>query len=101
MSFDKIKSYWNNQPCNMKHSSKPLASVEYFDEVEEKKYLVEPHIPKFANFAKWKNKKVLELGCGIGTDSINFARHGAILTIVELSDVSLDICKKRFAAYGD
>ena len=87
----------------MKHSSKPLASVEYFDEVEKKKYLVEPHIPKFANFAKWKNKKVLELGCGIGTDSINFARHGAILTIltiVELSDVSLDICKKRFAAYG-
>ena len=78
----------------MKHSSKPLASVEYFDEVEKKKYLVEPHIPK------WKNKKVLELGCGIGTDSINFARHGAILTIVELSDVSLDICKKRFAAHG-
>ena len=100
MSFDNIKSYWNNQPCNMKHSSKPLASVEYFDEVEKKKYLVEPHIPKFANFSKWKNKKVLELGCGIGTDSINFARHGAILTIVELSDVSLDICKKRFAAYG-
>ncbi len=36
MSFDNIKSYWNNQPCNMKHSSKPLASVEYFDEVEKK-----------------------------------------------------------------
>jgi hypothetical protein len=41
----------------MKHSSKPLASVEYFDEVEKKKYLVEPHIAKFANFAKWKNKR--------------------------------------------
>jgi hypothetical protein len=36
----------------------------------------------------------------IGTDSINFVRAGANLTIVELSDVSLNICKKRFEIYG-
>jgi len=100
MSFDRIKDYWNNQPCNIKHSSKPFASIEYFDDVEHKKYFVEHHIRDFADFDKWKDKRVLELGCGIGTDSINFARAGAILTVVELSDVSLEICKKRFALYG-
>jgi hypothetical protein len=63
MSFEKIKSYWNNQPCNINHSSKPFLSIEYFNEIEKKKYFVEPHIPEFANFAKWKNKNVLELGC--------------------------------------
>jgi 2-polyprenyl-3-methyl-5-hydroxy-6-metoxy-1,4-benzoquinol methylase len=96
---DQVKQFWNDRPCNIKHSGKEFLSKEYFDEVEYKKYLVEPHIPGFADFEKWKGKKVLEIGCGIGTDSINFARNGAELTIVEFSDKSLEICKKRFEVF--
>jgi ubiquinone/menaquinone biosynthesis C-methylase UbiE len=98
--IENIKKYWNYRPCNVKHSSKPFLSKEYFDEVEQKKYFVEPHIPLFADFQKWKGKNVLELGCGIGTDSINFVRNGANLTVVELSDESLNICKERFKVFG-
>ena len=100
MSIETVKKYWNDRPCNVKHSKKSFMSKEYFDEVESKKYFVEPHIPKFADFKKWNGKKVLELGCGIGTDSINFVRNGADLTIVELSEKSLEICKQRFKVYG-
>ena len=98
--IQQIKKYWNERPCNIRHSNKPIGTVEYFDEVEKRKYFVEPHIPKFAEFGKWKGKNVLEIGCGIGTDSVNFARAGANLTIVELSDKSLDVCKSRFQIEG-
>ena len=98
--IENIEKYWSDRPCNINHSKKEFLSKEYFDEVEQKKYFVEPHIQKFADFEMWRGKKVLEIGCGLGTDSINFARHGSDLTIVELSSRSLEICKKRFEVFG-
>ncbi len=100
VSIDEVKNFWDKRPCNIKHSNKPLGSREYFDEVEQRKYFVEPHIPVFAEFKKWQGKSVLEIGCGIGTEAINFARNGAILTVIELSKESLELTKKRFANYG-
>jgi 2-polyprenyl-3-methyl-5-hydroxy-6-metoxy-1,4-benzoquinol methylase len=100
VSIDSVKQFWNNRPCNIRHSNKPIGTREYFDEVELRKYFVESHIPPFAEFERWRGKKVLEIGCGIGTEAINFARNGAILTVVELSEESLILAKKRFEVYG-
>jgi 2-polyprenyl-3-methyl-5-hydroxy-6-metoxy-1,4-benzoquinol methylase len=94
-----VKDYWNSRPCNIRHSTKPIGTREYFDEVEARKHFVEPHIPGFAEFERWKGKKVLEIGCGIGTAMINFAREGAQVTAVDLSDQSLELAKKRVQVY--
>jgi len=100
LTLERVREFWDRRPCNVRHSIKPVGSLEYFEEVERRKYLVEPHIPEFAQFSRWKGKQVLELGCGIGTDSVNFARKGAHLTAVDLSERSLEICRQRFRAYG-
>src|ERR1017187_963444 len=96
----KVSDYWNARPCNIRHSSQPVGTREYFDEVEARKYMVEPHIPGFAEFEKWREKRVLEIGCGIGTDTINFARHGARVTSVDLSEKSLELARQRARVYG-
>src|SRR5215510_5455710 len=95
-----VQQYWNDRPCNIRHSPKPVGEREYFDEVEARKYFVEPHIPRFAEFPRWRGQRVLEVGCGIGTDTISFLRNGALVTSVDLSTESLALAKRRAEVYG-
>ena len=99
-NIDAVKAYWDRRPCNIRHSKAEIGTKEYFDEVEARKYFVEPHIPGFARFERWAGKRVLEIGCGIGTDAVNFVRAGADYTAVEVSEVSLGLTRQRFAAFG-
>ena len=99
VTIEEVKKFWNDRPCNVKHSSKDIGTKEYFNEVEKKKFFVEPHILKFTYFSSCKGKKVLEIGCGLATVGANFAFHGADYTGVELSEESLKLAKKRFEVF--
>jgi len=100
LPIERVREYWDNRPCNIRHSPKPVGTREYFDEVETRKYFVEPHILRFAEFERWRGKRVLEIGCGIGTDTMNFARNGASVTAVDISEKSLEIARKRAEVNG-
>lgn len=100
VSIQKVKDYWNARPCNIRHSTAEIGTEEYFNQVEARKYFVEPHIPALAEFEKWRGKKVLEIGCGIGTDTMNFARAGATVTAIDLSAESIKLAKKRAEVFG-
>jgi len=98
--IDAVRAFWNSRPCNILHSPKAVGTREYFDDVEHRKYFVEPHIPEFADFQRWAGKRVLEIGCGIGTDTVNFARAGAQVTAIDLSDASADLTRRRLEVFG-
>ena len=100
VTIDDVRTYWDDRPCNVRHSKKEIGTIEYFDEVERKRYTAEPHIPSFAGFSNTNSKKVLEVGCGMATEGINFVRCGATYTGTDLSVESLDLAKKRFKVYN-
>ena len=99
-AIDAVRDYWNARPCNIRHSLKPIGERDYYLEVRQRKHFIEPHIPGFAEFAKWKGKRVLEVGCGLGTASFCFAEAGAEMTSVDLSSKSLEIAEQGARALG-
>lgn len=100
--FDSIRRYWDRRPCNIRHSAIDFSEYPhlYSQQVSSRKYHVEPHIPAFADFPHWRGKSVLELGCGIGTDTLSFAAHGAKVVAIDISAKSLEVAQKRAEAMG-
>jgi len=99
---DEVRQFWDKKPCNSgwQFEGVKFGTKEYYDRVTEKKFIVEPHIPAFAEFSRWKGKSVLEVGGGLCTTALAFAKAGADVTVVDLSPKSMELCKERFTTYN-
>jgi ubiquinone/menaquinone biosynthesis C-methylase UbiE len=98
--IEAVQAFWNAHPYEIQRSKKAVGTRDYFKEVENRRYLIEPHIPDFADFGRWRDATVLELGCGIGTDAINFGRAGARVMAVDLSEASASLAEQRAEVFG-
>lgn len=55
----------------------------------------EPAILDLIGFPRWRDCDVIELGCGIATDGVNFARNGARYTGLDQSSTAVTIARER------
>ena len=99
-SRELVSKYWDEQPCDSEGLGFPEGSLEFFEEMEERRYSYQSFIHSFAQFTRWRGKKVLEVGCGCGTDFLQFTRAGAETYAVDLSRHSVELAKKRLKLYG-
>jgi ubiquinone/menaquinone biosynthesis C-methylase UbiE len=100
VSIERVRSFWNANPCQHDLSIQEDRRA-YFEEISRKRYEGrEWHVPLVADFARFRGQAVLEIGCGIGTDGFEFARHGARYSAVDLTPESAAIARERFALFG-
>lgn len=92
--------FWTRYQPGFRFATSPAGSPEFFTEVEEHRYRLEPHIAEVVRFEQWAEQEVLEAGCGIATDGARFARAGARYTAVDPSPTALDLARRRFELEG-
>jgi SAM-dependent methyltransferase len=97
---ERVREFWQAHPCGSKFSDAEIGTREFFDRVEQHRFEKEWHIPGAANFAGAKGLRVLEIGCGVGTDGLQFARAGATYTGVDLTDAAIELARKNLASAG-
>lgn len=60
----------------------------------------EGHFRKIFDYKTYVGRRVLEVGCGLGTMSMNWAQRGALVTAVDLNRVAVEQTAKRFRLCG-
>ena len=98
----KAREQWGEDPCGAVHGrAYEFGSREFFDEVERHRYQdYAPWMPRVMGFNEFAGKELLEVGCGMGTDLLQFARGGARVTGVDLTPRSIEISRSHLDLYG-
>ena len=98
-SIATVQKFWDANPCGSKLSDAD-DRIGYFAEIERKRYKHEPHIREIAKFHDFKDKLVLEIGTGIGTDALQFIRAGANHTGIDLTHAGPELAREQCGLNG-
>jgi ubiquinone/menaquinone biosynthesis C-methylase UbiE len=102
VKLEQIKNYWSgkNVPQQWYSDRTPL-TLAWFNELRYFRYkLYYEYLNEAAEFKYHSNEKVLEVGCGIGTDLAEYALNGANVSGIDLGNDQIDLTKLNFDLRG-
>jgi len=95
-----IARYWNERIHDLAIATHPIGSPGFFEELDEYRFDKLSYLPQVVDFSAYRGKTILEVGCGAGIDLVRFAKGGAIVTGVDLSQTAIDLASQNFAQRG-
>ena len=99
-TVDTVRDFWQAHINNEYYTDAERASEEYFDEIERRRYATHYHLPELFASMDGGGRRLLEIGCGIGVDSIQLARRGFEVTAVDLTENALTVARQLRAHRG-
>src|SRR5215510_8811182 len=98
----RAREQWSQDPCGATYDREhTLGTREFFDAIERHRYAeYAPWMPSTMGFDQFPGACLLEIGCGMGSALVQFARGGASCTGIDITPRSIEITRHRFALYG-
>jgi SAM-dependent methyltransferase len=95
-----VRQYWETHIHDLEISQHPPGSPGFFADHEQYHFEKLHHLPQLVPFAGYAGRRVLDVGCGAGTDLMRFVRNGAIGTGVDLATSAITLARTNFALEG-
>ena len=92
-----VRAYWDTHIHDLDVTTHPPGTPRFFADLEHYHFEKLHHLPRLVPFDQYRGRRVLEVGCGAGTDLIRFARGGANVTGVDLAPSSIRLASQNFA----
>ncbi len=84
-TVQEVRNYWQEHPLHSFELSEPVYP-RFFEDIDRiKRTDIERFSLKFWEFDRFKDKKVLDVGCGPGWFTVQYAKAGARVTAVDLT----------------
>jgi SAM-dependent methyltransferase len=96
----RVREYWDTRIHDLEMTDKPPGSKAFFVDLDEYRFDKLSYLPKLIDFNGYKGQRLLEIGCGIGTDLVRFARGGADTLGVDLSETAIRLARRNFEVHG-
>lgn len=90
-----VRAYWDTHIHDLDITSHPPGSAGFFADLEQYHFEKLHHLPRLVPFDQYRGRRVLEVGCGAGTDLIRFARNGALATGIDLATSSIALAAQN------
>ena len=99
-----VKSFWEQHVNNEYYTREERGTEDYFAEIERRRYAYHYHLPElFERIASrgTADKRLLEIGSGIGIDTLQLAKLGfREVVAVDLTESAIEIATQRAAREG-
>jgi SAM-dependent methyltransferase len=99
-TVETVRGFWELHINNEYYTEEKRASEAYFREIEDRRYRFHYHLRALFSALRGSHGKLLEVGCGIGVDSIQLARCGFEVTAVDLTENALVVARDFAAHHG-
>ncbi|HKT78641.1 MAG TPA: class I SAM-dependent methyltransferase [Vicinamibacterales bacterium] len=97
---DQVRSYWNQHIHDLEITTHPVGSRGFFDDLDQYHFEKLHHLLRLVDFNGYRDRDVLEVGCGAGVDLARFAKGGARVTGVDLAESAIALARANFEQQG-